>query len=91
MTFSEVWEQKQDCTFHCLFNLKEKKKNLCKLICSFIGDYSTASFSDLNQRTGNVTFSAGREEKNMQVDGVKFKQTWERTNPCLEFSTGDVF
>lgn len=36
-------------------------------------------------------FSAGREEKNMQVDGVKFKQTWERTNPCLEFSTGDAF
>lgn len=37
-------------------------------------------------------YLAGREEKkNMQVDGVKFKQTWERTNPCLEFSTGDVF
>lgn len=38
-------------------------------------------------------FSAGREEKKktMQVDGVKFKQTWERNNQCLEFSTGDVF
>lgn len=37
-------------------------------------------------------YLAGREEKKtMQVDGVKFKQTWERTNPCLEFSTGDVF
>lgn len=35
-------------------------------------------------------FSAGKEEKNTQVDGVKFKQTWERTNR-LEFSTGDVF
>lgn len=35
-------------------------------------------------------FSAGREEKTVQVDGVKFKETWERTN-CLEFSTGDVF
>lgn len=54
MTFSEIWEQKQDCTFHCPFNLKEKK-NLCKLICSFIGDYSIANFSDLNQKTGNVT------------------------------------
>lgn len=25
------------------------------------------------------------------MDGVKFKQTWERTNPHVEFSTGDVF
>lgn len=38
-------------------------------------------------------FSASREEKKttMQVDGVKFKQTWERNDQCLEFSTGDVF